>query len=104
MNIESNGSRVLRTLSLGVAIALYAMPALSHTKSNVTPQTIATSTHQLNALIEVALENDTSRSQYAAQSQAVREMGVASATLMDPKLKVGFGGYPSIHLSLTKIP
>ncbi|MDK9764602.1 TolC family protein [Vibrio sp. D420a] len=94
MNIESNGSRVLRTLSLGVAIALYAMPALSHTKSNVTPQTIATSTHQLNALIEVALENDTSRSQYAAQSQAVREMGVASATLMDPKLKVGFGGLP----------
>ncbi|WP_258071334.1 TolC family protein [Vibrio jasicida] len=70
------------------------MPALSHTGSNATPQTIAASTQQLNALIEAALANDTSRSQYAAQSQAMREVGVASATLMDPKLKVGFGGLP----------
>ncbi|WP_241824041.1 TolC family protein [Salinivibrio sp. AR647] len=70
------------------------MPALSHAGSNATPQTIAASTQQLNALIEAALANDTSRSQYAAQSQAMRDTGVASATLMDPKLKVGFGGLP----------
>ncbi|EOX4467922.1 TolC family protein [Vibrio sp. 2026] len=70
------------------------MPALSHTGSNATPQTIVASTQQLNALIEAALANDTSRSQYAAQSQAMRETGVASSTLMDPKLKVGFGGLP----------
>ncbi|MCK8086754.1 MULTISPECIES: TolC family protein [unclassified Vibrio] len=70
------------------------MPALSHAGSNATPQTIAASTQQLNALIEAALANDTSRSQYAAQSQAMRETGVASSTLMDPKLKVGFGGLP----------
>ena len=70
------------------------MPALSHSGPNATPQTIAASTQQLNALIESALANDTSRSQYAAQSQAMRETGVASSTLMDPKLKVGFGGLP----------
>ncbi|WP_419208096.1 TolC family protein (plasmid) [Photobacterium leiognathi subsp. mandapamensis] len=70
------------------------MPALSHSGSNATPQTIAASTQQLNVLIEAALANDTSRSQYAAQSQAMRETGVASSTLMDPKLKVGFGGLP----------
>ncbi|MEF1290601.1 TolC family protein [Vibrio sp. M260118] len=70
------------------------MPALSHSGSNATPQTISASTQQLNALIEAALANDTSRSQYAAQSQAMRETGVASSTLMDPKLKVGFGGLP----------
>ncbi|OOE93619.1 copper transporter [Salinivibrio sp. AR647] len=94
MNIELNGFRAFKSLSLGVAIALYAMPALSHAGSNATPQTIAASTQQLNALIEAALANDTSRSQYAAQSQAMRDTGVASATLMDPKLKVGFGGLP----------
>jgi outer membrane protein TolC len=94
MIIESNGLGGFKTLSLGVAIALYAMPALSHAESNTTLQTIAASTQQLNALIETALANDTSRSQYAAESQAMREMGVASANLMDPKLKVGFGGLP----------
>lgn len=94
MSIELNGFRAFKSLSLGVAIALYAMPALSHSGSNATPQTIAASTQQLNALIEAALANDTSRSQYAAQSQAMRETGVASSTLMDPKLKVGFGGLP----------
>lgn len=94
MSIELNGFRAFKPLSLGVAIALYAMPALSHSELNATPQTIAASTQQLNALIEAALANDTSRSQYAAQSQAMRETGVASSTLMDPKLKVGFGGLP----------
>ncbi|WP_443088925.1 TolC family protein [Vibrio sp. M260118] len=94
MNIESNGLSAFKALSLGVAAAIYTMPALSHSGSNATPQTISASTQQLNALIEAALANDTSRSQYAAQSQAMRETGVASSTLMDPKLKVGFGGLP----------
>ena len=94
MSIELNGFRAFNPLSLGFAIALYAMPALSHSGANATPQAISASTQQLNALIEAALANDTSRSQYAAQSQAMRETGVASSTLMDPKLKVGFGGLP----------
>ena len=52
------------------------------------------SSQQLNTLIEIALNQDSNRKQYFAQSQAMRETGVASATLMDPKLKVGFGGLP----------
>ncbi|WP_132969340.1 TolC family protein [Vibrio crassostreae] len=52
------------------------------------------STQQLNTLIEIALSQDSNRKQYFAQSQAMRETGIASATLMDPKLKVGFGGLP----------
>nr|WP_194956787.1 TolC family protein [Enterovibrio baiacu] len=48
----------------------------------------------LENLIEQALSGDKSRQTYYAQSQAVREAGVASATLMDPKIKVGFGGLP----------
>ena len=52
------------------------------------------SSQQLNTLIEIALSQDSNRKQYFAQSQAMRDTGVASATLMDPKLKVGFGGLP----------
>ncbi|PNN05588.1 copper transporter, partial [Vibrio vulnificus] len=48
----------------------------------------------LTLLIEQALANDASRKQIFAQSQAMRESGVAASTLMDPKLKVGFGGLP----------
>ncbi|MFM2642875.1 TolC family protein [Vibrio chagasii] len=52
------------------------------------------SSQQLNTLIEIALSQDSNRKQYFAQSQAMRKTGIASATLMDPKLKVGFGGLP----------
>ncbi|CAH7287338.1 Heavy metal RND efflux outer membrane protein, CzcC family [Vibrio chagasii] len=52
------------------------------------------SSQQLNTLIEIALSQDSNRKQYFAQSQAMRETGIACATLMDPKLKVGFGGLP----------
>ncbi len=55
---------------------------------------VAHSTELLNQLIETALTQDASRKQFFAQSQAMRESGVASSTLMDPKLKVGFGGLP----------
>lgn len=52
------------------------------------------SSQQLNTLIEIALSEDGNRKKYFVQSQAMRETGIASATLMDPKLKVGFGGLP----------
>lgn len=45
-------------------------------------------------LIEQAIRIDASREQYFAQSSAIRDMGLASATLMDPKIKVGVGGLP----------
>ncbi|NOH70658.1 TolC family protein [Vibrio pectenicida] len=70
------------------------MPLSSDAKSPSAEKNEATSAQQLNLVIEAALVNDTSRAQYAAQSSAMRESGVASATLMDPKLKVGFGGLP----------
>ncbi|WP_299690686.1 TolC family protein [uncultured Vibrio sp.] len=49
---------------------------------------------QLDLLVQQALDNDHGRKQYFAQSQSMRETGVAQSTLMDPKLKVGFGGLP----------
>ena len=69
------------------ACALASAPASTQAEQQ-------TSTQQLNTLIEIALSQDSNRKQYFAQSQAMRETGIASATLMDPKLKVGFGGLP----------
>ncbi|OCH42584.1 TolC family protein [Aliivibrio fischeri] len=50
--------------------------------------------NQLTQLIEQALSSDASREQIYAQSQAMRATGIASSTLADPTLKVGFGGLP----------
>lgn len=94
MNFEFNGLGVSNTLSLSIALVVPAVPAISYAQVQEPSLSIAESTKQLNQLIELALSSDTARSQYAAQSQAMRESGVASATLMDPKLKVGFGGLP----------
>lgn len=95
MNIEFNGLvGVSNALSLSIVAVISTMPAISYAQVQKSSLSIAESTKQLNHLIELALMGDTTRSQYAAQSQALRESGVASATLMDPKLKVGFGGLP----------
>ncbi|PQJ70408.1 copper transporter [Vibrio jasicida] len=81
-------------------VALVAAPTLvnaagkeTHAAQNSASSERA-STTKLAQLINVALSNDGNRKQYSAQSVAMRETGVASATLMDPKLKVGFGGLP----------
>jgi outer membrane protein TolC len=65
----------------------------THTAQN-SASSERSSTTKLAQLINVALCNDGYRRHYSAQSAAMRETGVASATLMDPKLKVGFGGLP----------
>ncbi|ERB65952.1 hypothetical protein N779_07675 [Vibrio coralliilyticus OCN008] len=79
-----------RILALSVSAAVWFAPVSA---SNLQEQA-----HQpqavLSQLISMALNNDSNRKQYFAQSQALRETGVASATLMDPKIKVGFGGLP----------
>ncbi|OEF24289.1 TolC family protein [Vibrio rumoiensis] len=49
---------------------------------------------QLTGVIEQALELDAGRQQILAQSQAIRENGIASATQADPKIKFGVGGMP----------
>ncbi|MGO2159866.1 MAG: TolC family protein [Vibrio toranzoniae] len=84
--------------SVVVAVAFVSSAAFISTSALAAPTSTQadqqSSTQQLNTLIEIALSQDSNRKQYFAQSQAMRETGIASATLMDPKLKVGFGGLP----------
>ena len=94
MNIEFNGRGVFGILIFSIAVVVSVMPAISLAQDQSNSFSIAESTRQLNALIESALINDTFRSQYAARALAMRKSGSASATLVDPKLKVGFGGLP----------
>jgi outer membrane protein TolC len=94
VNNELYGLGFAKPLSLCIAVSITAIPAVSYAKEVNTSASIAASTNQLNALIESALNQDSSRAQYASQSLAMTESGAASATLMDPKLKVGFGGLP----------
>ena len=60
--------------------------------------------YYITQLIEMALENDASLRQFFAQSQAIRESGIASNTLMDPKLKFGIGGLPVDSFKLDDDP
>lgn len=59
---------------------------------------------QLTGVIEQALDLDAGRQQILAQSQAIRENGVASATQSDPKLKLGVGGLPVDSWTLDSDP
>ncbi len=81
------------------SLTLAAVPAFNVVanvpeKSSTNEAALTRSTQELTSLISTALSNDGSRKQFFAQSEAMRETGVANATLMDPKLKVGFGGLP----------
>ena len=60
--------------------------------------------NQLSNLIEQARMNDANQHQISAQAQALRETGIASATLMDPKLKMGIGGVPVDSFGLDDDP
>lgn len=81
-------------LALSVsALVLAASPALAHSTATTTSPTA--SQVSLTQMIEQALAFDASRKQFYAQSEAIRESGVASATLTDPKLKFGVGGLPT---------
>ncbi len=90
MNIDTR----LVTVAVSIAMVLYPSVSVSAEAKVRSVAEVTNATTQLNQLIEHALTQDSSRKQYFAQSQAMRETGVASATLMDPKLKVGFGGLP----------
>ncbi|KGK19630.1 TolC family protein [Vibrio navarrensis] len=81
-------------LALCISVcALVATPVMTQSLAATTGQLLSQS-DPLSLLIEQALANDASRKQIFAQSQAMRESGIAASTLMDPKLKVGFGGLP----------
>ncbi|MEZ8158702.1 TolC family protein [Vibrio splendidus] len=81
-------------MALFSSATLAATTASASNAQHISAHDQASSTQQLNTLIEIALSEDGNRKQYFAQSQAMRETGIASSTLMDPKLKVGFGGLP----------
>ncbi|MBE4582998.1 TolC family protein [Vibrio navarrensis] len=81
-------------LALCISVcALVATPVMAQSLAAPSGQLLSQS-DPLTLLIEQALANDASRKQIFAQSQAMRESGIAASTLMDPKLKVGFGGLP----------
>lgn len=93
--MELNLNQLVTTMC---SLALAAVPAfnvMANVPSTVSEnQSVTQSTQELANLINLALNNDGSRKQFFAQSEAMRETGVANATLMDPKLKVGIGGLP----------
>ncbi len=83
-----------KALSLCIAASAAMLPSLAMADIVSHSENTQTATLQLNQMIAVAIMQDATRAQYASQSQALRESGVASSTLMDPKIKVGFGGLP----------
>ncbi|MCE2571311.1 TolC family protein [Motilimonas eburnea] len=84
-----------------IALAIFASSGLlSPTWANSAAKTQTSESRSeanisLNQLIEFALNRDATREQLLTQSMALRETGVASASLMDPKMKVGIGGLPT---------
>lgn len=78
------------------AIVLLAPAAQATSSAGATQQSQASAQAlSLDTLINMAIANDANRTQYHAQSQAMRDTGIASSTLKDPVLKVGVGGLPT---------
>ncbi|MGY0615445.1 TolC family protein [Vibrio sp. FJH11] len=92
--MELNPNRLVTAICSLTLVTFPAFSASAQVPSKASEVYLAQSTQELAQLISVALNNDGNRKQFFAQSEAMRESGVASATLMDPKLKVGFGGLP----------
>ncbi|KOO04566.1 copper transporter [Vibrio nereis] len=82
-----NTQSTIIALSVSAAVVLAPL-SVSATPANDSAQAT------LSQLIHTALLNDSSREQFYAQSYSKREAGIASATLMDPKIKVGVTGLP----------
>jgi outer membrane protein TolC len=90
---------IIHPVALAVSAIVFFAPATQAMSTNGAKQqtqTVATThTVSLESLINMAIANDANRTQYHAQSQAMRETGIASSTLKDPVLKVGVGGLPT---------
>ncbi|MGD8231673.1 TolC family protein [Vibrio sp. TRT 1302] len=99
MNLEP------RFVALVVSASLATLPAFAfaHQNGNEAGQR-EVATKQLTSLIEAALSQDGNRTEFSAKAQAMRANGIASATLMDPKLKVGVGGLPVDSFQFDKDP
>lgn len=59
---------------------------------------------QLQSLIDWAVEHDSGRQQIHYQAEAMQEMGIAQGQLMDPKLKMGVGGFPVENMGFDNDP
>ncbi len=94
--MELNTNRLVTAMCSLTLAALPAFNVMANTPSTTSASetAISQSTQQLANLISIALTNDGSRRQFFAQSEAMRETGIANSTLMDPKLKIGVGGLP----------
>ncbi len=94
--MKLNPNRLVTMMCSLTLVALPAFNAVANVPAKLTASeaSLSQSTQELANLISIALSNDGNRQQFFAQSEAMRETGVASATLMDPKLKVGIGGLP----------
>ncbi|WP_394143372.1 TolC family protein [Vibrio atypicus] len=89
--MDYNVKNITTIAVLSVSSALWSLSAAANTYMVAVEHLVPPT---LPELINSALSNDATRSQFYAQSQAMRETGVAASTLMDPKVKVGFGGLP----------
>jgi outer membrane protein TolC len=89
--MDYNVKNITTIAVLSVSSALWSLSAAANTNMVAVEHLVPPT---LPELINSALSNDATRSQFYAQSQAMRETGVAASTLMDPKVKVGFGGLP----------
>ncbi|SMR98964.1 Outer membrane efflux protein [Vibrio mangrovi] len=87
-------------MNIKPCILALSVSAAAWMNSTVYADTISQNTVQsstvtsLPQLIEIALNHDGNRKQFLAEAQAIRETGIADATWMDPKLKVGVTGLP----------
>ncbi|WP_410000941.1 TolC family protein [Vibrio hangzhouensis] len=99
-----NKSINMVTLALSVALTTPAMSYASNLSGNSHSQSVVQTSTTLEQLIEFAIANDANRTQYFAQSEAMRQSGIASATLNDPVLKVGVGGLPTDSFRLDEDP
>ncbi len=82
----------LLALSLS-ALGLFASPLMA-AETTALPVKAVSQPVSLPTFIALALSNDASQKRLSAQSDALRETAIASATQMDPKLKMGVGGLP----------
>ena len=86
-------------------VVIMAFPSLSFAhQSGAGVSETKHATQQLTSLIEAALSQDGNRAEFSAKAEAMRASGIASATLMDPKLKVGVGGLPIDSFQFDKDP
>ncbi|MDA0147456.1 TolC family protein [Vibrio sp. LaRot3] len=91
-------------LVLGMYCALgVSTPVLASSVESLADTKISHSL-SLEQIIQIALEQDGTKAQLTAQTEATLEAGLAKATLMDPTIKLGVGGLPTDSFRLDQDP